>query len=103
MSDREEYIKLRQVLEDIVTLVNDNHMENIQGLNMLARDAKEALKIANLYEKWRLNVRATQMKKPYQIEYGIGISTYSNIPNGVRDKSNRTVENFLPDRCFYIW
>lgn len=46
MSDREEYIKLRQVLEDIVTLVNDNHMENIQGLKMLARDAKEALKIA---------------------------------------------------------
>ena len=100
MSDREEYIKLRQALEDIVTLVNDNHMENIQGLNMLARDAKEALKIANLYEKWRLNVRATQMKNPYQIEYGIGISTYSNIPNGSEINPTELLKISFPTGAF---
>ena len=100
MSDREEYIKLRQALEDIVTLVNDNHMENIQGLNMLARDAKEALKIANLYDKWRLNVRSTQMRNPYQIEYGIAIGTYSNIPNGPKINPTELLKISFPTGAF---
>ena len=100
MSDRDEYVKLKQALEDIVALVNSNHMEAISGLNMLARDAKEALKIANLYDKWRLNVRATQMRNPYQIEYGIAIGTYSNIPNGSEINPTELLKISFPTGAF---
>ena len=100
MNDRDEYIKLKQALEDITTLVNSNHMDTISGLNMLVRDAKEALKIANLYDKWRLNVRATQMRNPHEIKYGIGIGTYSNIPNGPEINPTEMLKISFPTGAF---
>lgn len=100
MSDREEYIKLKQALEDIVALVNNNHMDIIPGLKMLARNAKEALKIVNLYDKWRLNVRADQLINSYQIEYGIGIGTYSDIPNGPKIEPTELLKISFPTGAY---
>lgn len=96
MSDREEYIKLKQTFEDIVTLVNNNHMDTIPGLYMLVRGAKEALRVANLYEKWRLNVRADQLINPCQIEYGIGIGIYSDISNGPKIEPTELLKISFP-------